>query len=110
MVLNEAYDLLKRLNLIRSHRDFSTDFLSRRPRHYDDLICSKRKPSPAVLASLAVRLDEVSVRVKYDPRAAQQAAELDQLVGRTFAELRNSFVTVLPRKRPAMNRPAFLRR
>jgi hypothetical protein len=105
MILEKAYDLLKRLNLTRSHREFSADFLSRRPRHYDDLICSRRQPSPAVLASLAVRLDEVAVRLKYDPEAAQQVAELERLVECTFAELRKSFVTALPRTRPAMNMP-----
>lgn len=109
MILNEAYYYLKQLNLTRSHRDFSTGFLSRRPRHYDDLICGRRQPSPAVLASLAVRLDEVTVRMKYDPSAAQQVAELERLLERTFAELRKSFVTALPRKRPAMNIPSFLR-
>lgn len=110
MILEDAFKLLKRYDLIHSHREFSTDFLSRRPRHYDDLICSGRQPSPAVLASLALRLGEVAHPKRHDPGAAQQVAELVLLLARTFVELRKCFVTVLPRRRPIMNIPATLRK
>ena len=103
MLLRDAYEYLKQRNLIGSHREFSTDFLSRRPRHCDDLICAGRRPSPTVLASLAVRLGDVALQMRSRPGAEQEVAELEGLIIRAFAEMRAHFVTVLPRKRPAMN-------
>jgi uncharacterized membrane protein YccC len=110
MPLKSAYEYLRHLNLTRSHREFSTDFLNRRPRHFDDLVCSRRQPSPAVLASLAVRLGDVAHQKRRDPDAEQQVAELERLIVCTFAELRKCFVTTLPRKRPAMNIPMWRRK
>lgn len=110
MILRNTYEYLQHLKLVHSHRDFSTDFLSRRPRYYDDLICARRRPSPAVLACLAVRLGELAAPMRRDPHAGERLGELDALIARSFVELRKCFVTALPRKRPAMNIPLWLRK
>ncbi len=106
MLLENAFRYLKRAKLVSSHGEFSTDFLGRRPRYYDDLVCARREPSAAVVANLAMRLSDVARRLKRSPDASVDAAELEQMIASAFAELRKRFITVLSRNRPAMNKPA----
>ncbi len=105
MNIHCAYNFLRRHKFVSSHRDFSVDYLGRRPRHYDDLICTGRNPSAAVMVNLGLRLADVLQRLQQHSAMDPRADELDRLVVRIFAELRGRPVNVLPRRRPRMNRP-----
>ncbi len=103
MILNDAYAMLKRLGLVANHASFSADFLNKAPRHYDDLICSGRAPSVAVLMSLFVRTKAIADAFAARPSLAAQASEMTTLAGTIWAELERRSCALLPasRKRPS---------
>lgn len=99
MTIHCAYNFLRRHKFTSSHREFSVDYLGRRPRHYDDMICHDRRPSAGVMVNLALRLADVLQRMQQAPISDPRAPELDRIVVSLFAELRNRPVNVLPRRR-----------
>ena len=103
MTIHCAYNFLKRHKFTSSHREFSVDYLGRRSRYYDDLICSGRRPSAGVMVNLGLRLADVLLRLQQHSPMDPRAPELDRLVVRLFAELRNRPVNILPRRRMNMN-------
>ncbi len=96
MILHDAYAALKRLGLVANHAAFSTDYLNKSARHYDDLVCSGRAPSVAVLLSLFVRVRAIADAFAGSPSVAMHAAELDGVAGRIWSELERRCCSLLP--------------
>ena len=96
MILHDAYAALKRLGLVGNHAAFSADYLNKAPRHDDDLVCSGRAPSVAVLPSLFVRVRAIANAFAGSPSVAMHAAELDGIAGRIWSELERRCCSLLP--------------
>ena len=79
MILHDAYATLKRLGLVATHTAFSSIYLSKAPRYYGDLICSKRPPSVAALLSLFMRFQAIADAYRGNPSVAIHAIELDRI-------------------------------
>ena len=98
MILHDAYAALKRLGLVANHAAFSTDYLNKAPRHYDDLICSGRAPSVAALLSLFVRVRAIADAFAGSPSVAMHATELDGIAVRIWSELERRCCCLLPQR------------
>ena len=103
MILHDAYTALKRLGLIASRAEYSVCFLGKRPRHFDDLVCSRRAPSVAALLSLFMRTKAIADAFAAVPSLATQASEMATLASAIWAELERRSCALLPAraKRPA---------
>lgn len=84
MTIEAAFAALKRLKVVRNHREFSADFLARRPRYLDHLLCSNRQASAAVLVTLILRLQEL---LREYSASETHAAALASLTDRLWADL-----------------------
>jgi hypothetical protein len=73
MLLFNIYKRLNSTGIARNHAIFSSHFLGRSPRYYDYLICSGSQPSVAVLATLAIRLEDLADKFRSEPRWACHA-------------------------------------
>ncbi len=106
MILHDAYDTLKRLGLVANHMSFSTDYLNKGPRYFDDLTCSRRAPSVAALLSLFVRFRAIADACTANPSLAAQASEVAAQASKVWVELERRSCSLLPTKR---RRPAPIR-
>ncbi len=108
MILHDAYTALKRLGLVGNHAAFSADYLNKSARHYDDLVCSGRAPSVAVLLSLFVRVRAIADAFAGSPAVAMHATELDGIAVRIWSELERRCCSLLPgrNRRTGTTRPA----
>jgi uncharacterized membrane protein YccC len=104
MTIHCAYIFLRQHKFTGSHREFSVDYLGRRPRHYDDMICHDRRPSAGVMVNLGLRLVDVLQRMQQAPISDPRAPELDRIVVRIFAELRSRPGNLLPRRSTRMRK------
>jgi hypothetical protein len=96
VILHDAYATLKRLGLVATHTTFSSIYLSKAPRYYDDLICSKRPPSVAALVSLFMRFQAIADAYSGSPSVAMQAMELNSIARRIWIELERRCCSLLP--------------
>ena len=99
MILHDAYATLRRLGLVVNHAAFSTDYLNKAPRHFDDLTCSRRAPSVAALLSLFVRTKAIADALAAVPSLAAQACEMAALASAVWAELEGRSCALLPASR-----------
>ena len=108
MILHDAYATLKRLGLVATHTAFSSIYLSKAPRYYGDLICSKRPPSVAALLSLFMRFQAIADAYRGNPSVAIHAIELDRIKHQIWMELEQRCCSLLPRRKhcPAASRAA----
>ncbi len=103
MILHDAYSALKRLGLVANHAEYSVCYLGKRPRHFDDLVCSRRAPSLAALLSLFMRTKAIADAFAAAPSLPTQASEMATLASAIWAELERRSCVLLPAraKRPA---------
>ncbi|TDH63304.1 hypothetical protein E2C06_08010 [Dankookia rubra] len=94
MILENAYNTLRRLGFLKNHATFSTEFLNMGARYYDHIICSRRPASFAALLSLFVRVKAVA-----DGSTTVQASEMDALASAIWAELEGRSCALLPARR-----------
>jgi hypothetical protein len=106
MILHDAYHVLKRLGLVANHAAFATGYLNKRPRYYDDLVCSQRPPSVAALLSLYVRVRAIADAFAGRPPIATHAEELNGIARRTWLELERRCCSLLPDRK---HRPCTVR-
>jgi hypothetical protein len=96
VILHDAYDTLRRLGLVTNHSAYAAGYLNKRPRYYDDLICSQRPPSVAALLSLYVRVRAIADAFADKPSIAMHATELDGIARRIWLELERRCCSLLP--------------
>lgn len=99
MILHDAYDTLKCLGLVANHATFSTAYLNKAPRYFDDLICSQRAPGVAALLSLHMRMRAIADAFASNPSIAMHAEELDGVAGRIWLELERRCCSLLPSRK-----------
>ncbi len=102
MILHDAYAALKRLGLVANHAEYSVCYLGKRPRHFDDLVCSRRAPSVAALLSLFMRTKAIADAFSAVPSLSAQASDMAALASTIWAELERRSCALLPSraKRP----------
>ena len=94
-ILQDAFHVYRRNNLVRSQAVFSRRILGRRPSYYSCMVSRGRRPSPIVLDTLqsvtktilATFLGNPHFGKPYAMNLNQAYEELQQLVGRISIEL-----------------------
>ncbi|WP_376766454.1 DUF6626 family protein [Muricoccus pecuniae] len=98
-LLHDAYDVLRRCNLVRNHVTFSTAYLNKGARYFDHLICSGRQPGTDALFSLHVRCKAVGEAYLACPVAAERGRELLAMAARAWDEMERRSCSLLSRHR-----------
>ena len=91
-MIDEVFDELRRIGVVTSGSDFSTDWLGKQESYYRGLRNKKRQPSMHVLVSCACRLQGRgdSLLVYGDDQHKAKGRKLKRLAKRCFEEISNS--------------------
>ena len=90
-ILHEAYDILFREKVVRSHNRFSTDFLKKSPRYMSWLSSNNNRHAPSVEACVAlyVSLSELGSKLSVSD-ASNITEDIDELTDRLWGEITKS--------------------
>jgi hypothetical protein len=101
-VIIRVYRILKQLGITKTHSTFSQDFLGRRCRYMDDLICAKRSVSvPATIACL-MRINDILCAHESSGRDTMIIRKLEEAAKLLWTDLECRNKLTLPRLRPGM--------
>jgi hypothetical protein len=87
-ILHEAFDMLFRERVVRSHNRFSTDFLNKSPRYMSWLSANNNKHEPSIEACVALYVSLTELGSKLSVSSASNIAEdIDDLTDRLWGEI-----------------------
>ena len=88
-MIDEVFDELRRIGVVTSSSDFSTEWLGKQESYYRGLRNKNRQPSMHVLVSCACRLQGTgdSLLVYGDDQLRAKGRRLKRLARRCFAEI-----------------------
>jgi len=91
-MIDEVFDELRRIGVVTSSSDFSTEWLGKQESYYRGLRNKNRQPSMHVLVSCACRLQGTgdSLLVYGDDQLRAKGRRLKRLARRCFAEITSS--------------------
>ena len=91
-MIDEVFDELRRIGVVTSSSDFSTEWLGKQESYYRGLRNKNRQPSMHVLVSCACRLQGTgdSLLVYGDDQLKAKGRRLKRLARRCFAEITSS--------------------
>jgi hypothetical protein len=91
-MIDEVFEELRRIGIVNSSSDFSTDWLGKQESYYRGLRSKQRQPSTHVLVSCACRLQGTgdSLLIYGDDQLRARGRKLKRLARRCFEEITNS--------------------
>lgn len=91
-MIDEVFDELRRIGVVTSSSEFSTDWLGKQESYYRGLRNKNRQPSMHVLVSCACRLQRTSdsLLVYGDDQLRAKGRRMKRLARRCFAEITSS--------------------
>lgn len=91
-MIDEVFDELRRIGVVTSSSDFSTEWLGKQESYYRGLRNKNRQPSMHVLVSCACRLQKTgdSLLIYGDNQLQARGRRLKRLARRCFAEITSS--------------------
>jgi hypothetical protein len=91
-MIDEVFDELRRIGVVTSSSEFSTEWLGKQESYYRGLRNKNRQPSMHVLVSCACRLQGTgdSLLVYGDDQLRAKGRRLKRLARRCFAEITSS--------------------